>query len=179
MDTKRELNPRRSFNGKFLLKSLDCCLDVSTARNRTSAVREKQSETNEATANTLNEGSPSKVGLPVWSLVPPGTVVDVAKETPAMSAATTEQDSEVLLSHSQPSLTCCLWLSMKISPGVRPLSLVWKIRYCGTMFFTNCLERKRNHYYKEKKIRPCAYINVKKMDLLIFFIHTTMSFKEK
>ncbi|KAI4301207.1 hypothetical protein L6164_034508 [Bauhinia variegata] len=77
------------------------------ARNITNAVMEKQSATSEVIANTLNAGWPSKFGSPV-SLLPPGTWLDVAKETPAMSAATTEQDSAVLFSHSLPSLTSSL-----------------------------------------------------------------------
>ena len=47
-------------------------------------------------------------------MIPPGIAVDVAKATVAMSAATTEQDSEVLLSHSPPSWTSFSWCSVNL-----------------------------------------------------------------
>jgi len=41
MATKRELKPKRSFIGKFLLKSSTCFREVSIERNMMSAVTEK------------------------------------------------------------------------------------------------------------------------------------------
>ena len=90
------------------------------ARNVISAVTEKQSARSEVMANSSNAGWPSKVGLPVCSLLPPGTVLDVAKATPTMSVATTEQDSEVSLSQVLLSLMSSLCSSKKISSEVFP-----------------------------------------------------------
>ncbi|MCI86086.1 hypothetical protein A2U01_0107365, partial [Trifolium medium] len=53
-----------------------------------SAMTEKQRPITEDKANTSNAISPSNTGLPVSLLLPPGTVLDVAKETLARSAAT-------------------------------------------------------------------------------------------
>jgi len=89
-----------------------------------SAVTEKQRPLSEANAKTLNAGLSSNIGLP--SAVPPGTALAVVKEAPAISTATTEQDSDVFCSHSllltiRPS--CVL---LKISAAVMPLLLVLK-----------------------------------------------------
>ncbi|KAJ1383378.1 hypothetical protein SESBI_43442 [Sesbania bispinosa] len=61
MDTKRELKPRRSLNGKSLRKSSACFLEVRIARSVMSHVTEKHSPTNEAMANTLNAGYESQL----------------------------------------------------------------------------------------------------------------------
>ena len=105
MDTKSEVNPSRSFLGKSLRKSFSWYREVRMARNKNKAVTEKHRATSEVTAKTSNAGCVSRVGVPLLSLIPPGTAVDVAKATVAMSAATTEQDSEVLFNHSPPLLT--------------------------------------------------------------------------
>ena len=89
----------------------------------TRAVTEKQSATSDEMAKTSNAGWFSSVGVPKSCLTPPGTVVALAKATVAMSAATTEQDSEVLLSHSLPSLRRSLWVSVNISFEVLPFLL--------------------------------------------------------
>ena len=102
-----------------------------------SPVTEKQSPTREEMANTSNAGWPSSGGWPS-SLVPPGTALAVAKETPATSAATTEQDSDVSLSHSLLSLTSSLCDVLKISPAVSALLLVLKKKCCGTMLLIYC-----------------------------------------
>ncbi|CAL1354156.1 unnamed protein product [Linum trigynum] len=65
-------------------------------------------------AKTLNAGSRSRTGIPVSSLLPPGTVDDPANATVATSAATTEHDSLVLESHSLPVFASCLWVFNKI-----------------------------------------------------------------
>ena len=104
-DMKSEVNPSGSFLGKLLRKSFSRYLQVRIARNENKAVTEKHRATNEVTAKTSNAGYVSKVGEPLLSLIPPGIVADVAKATVAMSAATTEQDSEVLLSQSPSVLT--------------------------------------------------------------------------
>ncbi|KAL4299033.1 hypothetical protein AHAS_Ahas17G0060400 [Arachis hypogaea] len=114
MDTNRELNPRSSFVGNPLRKSLASFREVRMARNIISPVTEKQSPIRDETVNASNAGCLSSKGLPS-SLVPPGTALAVAKETPATSPATTEQDSDVSLSHSLPSLTRSLCSVLKIS----------------------------------------------------------------
>ncbi|RYQ81980.1 hypothetical protein Ahy_B10g100561 [Arachis hypogaea] len=63
-------------------------------RNSTTPVTEHARATSDAMANTLNAAVLSNVGTPVSSWTPPGTVVEVAKATVAIRAATTEQDSE-------------------------------------------------------------------------------------
>jgi len=90
-----------------------------------SPVTEKQRPIREEMAKASNAGFPSNTGLPS-SVVPPGTWLAVAKETPATRPDTTEQDSDV--SFSQPLLSC-IRLScdvLKISLDVSPLLLVLK-----------------------------------------------------
>lgn len=86
-------------------------------RNITTEVTEKLSATSDEMANMLKADWPSNVGIPLSWLTPPGTVADVAKATVAMRAATTEQDSEVLVSHRPPSSTMFWWLWLNSSFG--------------------------------------------------------------
>ena len=88
------------------------------ARNITTAVTEKLSAMTDEMAEMPNAGCLPSVGVPLSCLTPPGTVVDVAKATVAMSAAMTEHDSEVLFSHAPPSLTRSLWVLVNKSSGV-------------------------------------------------------------
>ena len=88
------------------------------ARKKTRAVTEKQRATSDEMEKTANAGSFPSTGLPVSSLTPPGIVADVANATVAISAATREHDSEVFVSHSLPSLTSDLCVSVKICFGV-------------------------------------------------------------
>lgn len=136
MDTKRELKPKRSFKGKLLRKSWACFRDVSMARNMMSAVTEKQRPMSEAMANASKAGWPSSSGLPFS--VPPGTELDVAKETPAIRAATTEQELEVSFSHSELSFTRSLCFCLKISPAVLSSLLVLKAKCSGTRALMYC-----------------------------------------
>lgn len=136
MDTKRELKPKRSFKGKLLRKSWACFRDVSMARNMMSAVTEKQRPMSEAMANASKAGWPSSSGLPFS--VPPGTELDVAKETPAIRAATTEQELEVSFSHSELSFTRSLCFCLKISPAVLSSLLVLKTKCSGTRALMYC-----------------------------------------
>lgn len=106
------------------------------ARNITSEVTEEQSATSDGRANELKTGLFSKVVWLLPSLMPPGTVVDEAKATVAM----TEQDLEVLLSHSPPALKTSVWVSVKTSFAVLP-SLLWRTKFHGTEAFTNCVHR--------------------------------------
>ena len=92
-------------------------------RKKTKAVTEKQRATKEETAKVSKAGLSSRVGVPLSSLTPPGTVADVAYATVATSAATTEQDSEVLVSQSLASLMRPLCDSMKTSFAVSCLLL--------------------------------------------------------
>ena len=117
MATNSDVRPTKSFLGKLLPKSRSWYLDVSIDKNMTRAVTEKQRAMSDAMANTLNAGSFSRVGWPLSDLTPPGTVLDVAKATVAISAATTEHDSDVLVSQSPPDLTSSLWVSVKTSLG--------------------------------------------------------------
>ncbi|PNX85157.1 hypothetical protein L195_g041224 [Trifolium pratense] len=125
MATKRELNPRRSLNGKSRRKSLACFREVRIERNMMSPVTEKQRPMSEEIAKTSNAGLPSSIGLPS-SVVPPGTALAVAKETPATRAATTEQDSDVSFSHSLLSFIRSACDFLKISRDVLPLLLLLK-----------------------------------------------------
>nr|KYP60902.1 hypothetical protein KK1_023321 [Cajanus cajan] len=114
METKSELRPKRSFNGRLLRKSWACFREVRMARNMIRAVTEKQSPMREAMAKASSAGCPSSSGFPLW--VPPGTELEVAKETPAISAATTEQEFDVSFSHSELSFTSSLCSCLKIPP---------------------------------------------------------------
>lgn len=145
MDMKSELKPRRSFSGKLLRKSLTFFREVSMARNIINAVMEKQSAASDVMANNSNAGWPSKVGLPVLSSLPPGTVLDVAKATPAMRAATKEHDSEVSLSQLLLSLRSFLCSSEKISVGVFPCSLSRRRKCFGAKLLTYCSRTKSNN----------------------------------
>lgn len=120
-------------------------------RKNTRAVTEEQRATSDEMVKMLNAGFPSKVGTPIPSLTPPGTVDDVANATVAISAATTEQDSEVLLSHSLPSLTGSLCVSVNISFGVWPL-LLYLTKKCGgieslTNYKRRIIELKKIKFY--------------------------------
>ena len=99
MDKKSEVKPNSSFLGRELRKSFSWYLEVRMARNKNKAVTETHSATSEEMAKMSNAACFSRIGVPLFSLTPPGKVVDAAKATVAMSAATTEQDSEVLFSH--------------------------------------------------------------------------------
>ncbi|PON94970.1 hypothetical protein TorRG33x02_091690 [Trema orientale] len=123
MDTNSDVSPTKSFLGRSLPKSLSWYRDVRIARNMTTEVTEKHKATSDEMAKTSKAGLPSRVGLPLVSLVPPGTVVEVAKATVAMRAATTEQDSEVFVSHSPPALTSSPCVSVKRSFAVLRLLL--------------------------------------------------------
>ena len=82
------------------------------------AVIEKQRATSDEMEKASKANLPFKRGMPVpWS-TPPGTVAEVVNATVAMSAATREHDSEVLVSHFPPSLMRFLCVVMKISLGV-------------------------------------------------------------
>ena len=81
-------------------------------------VTKKQRATSDEIANMRNVGWRSNIGLPMSSLIPPGTVAEVAKATVAVSAATTEQKSDVALSHFPPFSTSSLCDSLKTSFGV-------------------------------------------------------------
>ena len=89
-------------------------------RNKNKEITEAHRATSEEIANTLNAGCVTRTGMPLLSLIPPGTVVDAGKTTAAMSVATTEQEFEMLFSHSPPSLTRSLWVSLNTSSGVLP-----------------------------------------------------------
>ncbi|CAK7346528.1 unnamed protein product [Dovyalis caffra] len=125
MDTNNDVKPIKTLFGRSFLKSLGWYLEVSIARNMTTEVTEKQRATRDEIANTLNSGRFLRTGEPLSSLFPPGTAADVAKATVAMSAATTEQDSEVLASHSPPLLTSSWCEIVNISFEVRPSEL-WR-----------------------------------------------------
>lgn len=118
MEVKSDVNPRRSFLGNSMAKSFSWYREVRIERKKTRAVTEEQRATSEEMAKALNAGLSPRVGAPLSSLTPPGMVAEVANATDAMSAATTEQDSEVLVSHSLPSLISGLWVLMNTSFGV-------------------------------------------------------------
>ena len=120
MDTRREVKPSRSFFGKSLRKSFCSYQEVRMARNENKAMMEKQRVTSEEMAKMVSIEWLSRFGVPFVSLMLPGIVVDEAKATVAMRAATTEQDSEVLFSHSPPLFTNCSCVSLKIFFGVIP-----------------------------------------------------------
>ena len=117
---KSDIKPSRSFLGKSIAKSSSWYRDVGIDRKNTRAVTEEQRATSDEMAKMLNVGFPSKVGTPIPSLTPPGTVDNVPNATVAISAATTEQDSEILLSHSLPSLTRSLCVSVIYPSGFGP-----------------------------------------------------------
>ena len=105
MDMKSEVSPSKSFLGKSWAKSFSWRLDVRMARNMTVEVTEKQRAMSDEIAKIWKAGCCSRIGFPLPSLVPPGTAVDVAKATVAMSVATTEHEVAVLVSHSPPIFT--------------------------------------------------------------------------
>ncbi|XLR10232.1 hypothetical protein HN51_046861 [Arachis hypogaea] len=113
-------------------------------RNTISTEMEKQSATNDNMANVSNDSFPSRFGISLL-LLPTDILPDVVKETPSMSDAITEQDSAVFLSHSLPSRTSSLWLSMKFSPEISPLLLSLKIRFADTISFTYCFFKLKMH----------------------------------
>lgn len=138
IDTKSNVNPSKSLLGNSFLKSFSWYRDMRMDRNMTMDVTEEHRAKSDEMAKMSKTGKFSRVGLPVTSLMPPGTVVAVAKATVAMRAPITEQDSEALVSHSLPSFTSPLWVSLKMSFGVL-LSLLKRTKKCGGMeVFTIC-----------------------------------------
>lgn len=107
-----------SLQGNLQAKSFSSNREVRIARKNTRAVTEKQRAIKDAMQNTENAGSSARTGVPEVSLTPPGIVADVANATVAINAATSEQDSEVFVSHALPSLTSNLCVSVKICFGV-------------------------------------------------------------
>lgn len=124
MAENKDVRPFKSFPGRLPLKSRSSQRDVMIARKKTRAVTERQRATSEEIEKTSNAKLYVSMGRPVWSFSPPGTVADVANATPAINAATTEQDSEVLISHLVPSFTSSLCVSVKTCLGVSPF-LLW------------------------------------------------------
>ncbi|KHG22728.1 hypothetical protein F383_29031 [Gossypium arboreum] len=119
IDTNSDVSPSNSFRGKSMPKSLSWYLDVNIDKNITTAVTEKQRAMRDEMAKTSNAGWFSKVGFPLSDFTPPGTVVDVANATVAINAATTEHDSEVLVSHSPPLSTSSPGMSQGLwSPSI-------------------------------------------------------------
>ena len=121
-----------------MAKSFSRYVEVSIEKKNDKAVIEKHRATNDEMAKILKAGSFSRIGLPLCSLRPPGTVAEVVSATLAMSAATTKHDSEVLDSHSWPSFTSSLCVFVKISFGVLPLLLYPRKKYRGIDSLTNC-----------------------------------------
>jgi len=89
-----------------------------------SEVTEKQRPLSEANAKTLNAGLLSNIGLP--SVVPPSIALAAVKEAPAISTATTEQDSDVFFSHPLLYSISSSCFSMKISAAVLRFLLLVK-----------------------------------------------------
>ncbi|RDX77179.1 hypothetical protein CR513_42735, partial [Mucuna pruriens] len=137
-----DVKPNISFLGRSLPKSCSWYRDVSMDRNNASEVMEQHRAISDDMPKTLNSGLSSRVGMPVLFWTPPGTVLDVAKATVAITAATTEHDSEVLFSHSPPLLTRPSCVSLKISLGVL-YSLLYRRKKLGAMdSLTNCISSK-------------------------------------
>lgn len=67
------VRPKTSFNGRDLLKSCSCILEVMMERKTTTEVREKQRESVSAVVKTMNGVVLRRRGWPVL-LEPPGTV---------------------------------------------------------------------------------------------------------
>ena len=79
---------------------------------------EKHKATSEEIENKVNARCFTRIGMPLLSLIPPGTVVDARKTTVVMSVVTTKQEFKVLFSHLPPSLMRSMWVLLKISFGV-------------------------------------------------------------
>ncbi|KAJ9685126.1 hypothetical protein PVL29_017238 [Vitis rotundifolia] len=138
MDMKREVNPAKGFLGNSLPKSFSSYLDVRIARNVTVEVTKEQRAMSDEIAKIPNAVCYSRFDFVLPSLVPPGTVVDVAKATVAMSVATNENVVAVLFSHCPPFCTRSLCSRVKIC-FADSFSFLWKRKKFGGMdFFTYC-----------------------------------------
>ena len=138
MDMKIEVNPAKSFLGNSLPESFSSYLDVRIARNVTVEVTKERRAMSDEIAKIPNASCYSRFGFPLPSLVPPGTAVDVAKATVAMSVATNEHEVAVLFSHCPPFCTRSLCSRVKIC-FADSFSLLWKRKKFGGMdFFTYC-----------------------------------------
>ena len=115
-------------------------------------VTEKQRAIKAVMAKASKAGLSLSVGTPLSELMPPGTVDDAVNATVATSAATTEHDSEVLVSHSLPSLVRFLCDSKKRSFGVSPLTLQDRKKFDGMLSLTYCNRRLRKLCKLEKAI---------------------------
>jgi len=137
METKRELRPKMSFKGKLIWKSWNCFREVRIANNIIRAVTEKQTPIKDAMAKRSKADCPSSLGFAL--LVPPGTKVEVAKETPTTRIATTEQELEVSFIHSELSYSRFSWFSLKTSPSVLLALFVLNVKCFGTRSLTYCI----------------------------------------
>ncbi|KAA8543282.1 hypothetical protein F0562_021223 [Nyssa sinensis] len=110
------------------------------ARKMRTEVTEKKNADRDEKVKALKAGSFLSVGVPLPSLTPPGTVVDVAKATVATSVPTTKEDWEVLVSHSRSLMMSSMCVFKNMSTAVLP-SLFWRTKkFGGTEFLTNCIE---------------------------------------
>ncbi|KAJ9696096.1 hypothetical protein PVL29_008377 [Vitis rotundifolia] len=117
-DIKRDVRPSNSFVGKSLRKSFWLYLEVRMTRNVITEATEEQRPIKDETAKTRNPGCSSRLGLLLFSLIPPGTLAVEAKATVVISVATNEHELEVLLSHWPPFSTRSLCDSLNTSFGV-------------------------------------------------------------
>ena len=140
-DSKREVNPSNSFLGKSLRKSFCWHLEVRITKNVITEVTEKARAIRDETPKIINPGCCSRLGLPLFSIIPPGTLAVVAKATVVISVVTNEHELAVLFSHCPPFSTRCLCDSLNTSFGVIPLLfglLQSDNKSCGTVVFTYC-----------------------------------------
>ncbi|KAI5315903.1 hypothetical protein L3X38_045079 [Prunus dulcis] len=75
MDTPSNVNPSKSLLGNPFSNSFAWYRDMWMDRKMIIEVTEKHREMSEAMAKISKAGRYSRIGLPVISLVPPGTVV--------------------------------------------------------------------------------------------------------
>lgn len=131
------VRPKTSFNGRDILKSCSCIVDVMMDKKTTTEVSEKQRDNASEVAKTEKGVVLRSRGRPAL-LEPPGTVQAHVKATVAISTATIVQACAVLISHSCPSCTSCLCFSVNNSWAVLLSLFRWLMKYTGTIFCTRC-----------------------------------------
>ena len=91
-EMKSNMKPNVSFLGSEARKSSSSKGDVRMERNVTTEVKEQVKERTSRAVKDMKRGEWSRIGKPLLSLVPPGTVKAAAKTTVATRTATPEHD---------------------------------------------------------------------------------------
>lgn len=121
METNKANSPNISLEGSDTRKSSSAYLEVRIERKITIEIDEEKRATASDNRKTLNHSLFLKMGNPVVSLIPPGTVKGAAKTTVAIKVETSMHEVAVSFIHFSPSFRSSLCCSVKRSCATSPL----------------------------------------------------------